>query len=161
MKRNIYTDALIRLLILFIMSLTVCGIIGLLCSCRTCRQESVTERSDTLMRNTVDSVRIFEERIDSVVVRDSVFTLVKGDTIFVKEWHWRDRISEAALSENRTHADTLWRTRTVTVSITRTLPPVEVEKPLSWWNRTLIGIGYLAIGAVVAAGVFLLRRLRK
>ena len=83
----------------------------------------------------------FLQRVDTVVVRDSVFVreVMKGDTVYLTRVEWRDR----------------WRTRMVHDTIVRTDSIVQViEHPperyvpkfYRWCTGLLWAIGLLAIG---------------
>ena len=86
---------------------------AMLSSCRsakpTVESERVTliERVDTVVSVRRDTVRIETQRADSVVVRDSVFTFVKGDTVIIREWHWRESAARDYSSELRAFSDSL------------------------------------------------------
>ena len=83
----------------------------------------------------------FLQRVDTVVVRDSVFVreVMKGDTVYLTRVEWRDR----------------WRTRIVHDTIVRTDSIVQViEHPperyvpkfYRWCTVALWAIGILALG---------------
>ena len=83
----------------------------------------------------------FLQRVDTVVVRDSVFVreVMKGDTVYLTRVEWRDR----------------WRTRIVHDTIVRTDSIVQViEHPperyvpkfYRWCTIALWAIGILALG---------------
>ena len=83
----------------------------------------------------------FLQRVDTVVVRDSVFVreVMKGDTVYLTRVEWRDR----------------WRTRMVHDTIVRTDSIVQViEHPperyvpkfYRWCTIALWAIGILALG---------------
>lgn len=105
------------------------------CSCtRTVYQtvETVREHSDTL--------RIVQQRVDSVRLLDSVFILQHGDTVVIN--HYRDRV------QIRTVTDTMTRTVIKTDSIA---VPYPVERELTRWQQTKQNYGGVAILAVVVA----------
>ena len=98
--------------------------------------------------HTIESVKIDHVR-DTLVQRDSIFHYVKGDTVLIEKWHWLQG------STNAVRVDTLikWDSIEVPVEVvrekTRTVTKIkEVEKPLMWWQRLLMGIGGLALIAV-------------
>lgn len=84
-------------------------------SCGTAKTATVTEteRETATMATVRDTVRIFNVRTDSVTVRDSVFTQIKGDTVLIREYHLRDRWRERAADTVRLRADTVVLTKTV------------------------------------------------
>ena len=124
-------------------ALVVCVAFG---SCTTVREVVTVERvrTDTLLHSS--NIR------DSIFLRDSVIVRERGDTCWVERWHtaWRERLVR----------DTVYRTRTDTlVSISERVK--EVRKPLTWWQRTRMTIGDVAvIGGVVLLAVGGYRRLR-
>ena len=77
---------------------------------------------------------------DSIHVKDSVFVHAKGDTVLVEKFktfyrdRWRDVVK----------CDTVIKTDSIPYK-------VEVEKPLTWWQRQKIEFGELAM--VIMAGL--------
>lgn len=65
-------------------------------------------------RTVRDTLRTVMSRIDSITVRDSVVTSIKGDTVRIESWKWRIR--------DRVRTDTLLRTRTDTVTVVAASP---------------------------------------
>lgn len=101
-------------------------VMSVVCSCSTTR---VGER---IVR---DSVYIDRLKRDSIYQRDSVYIIVKGDTVFKYQYKYSYR-------------DKLVRD-TVAVVRRDSIPyPVEVpkyiERKLSWWQNTLLWSGVLA-----------------
>ena len=123
-------------------ALVVCVALG---SCTTVREVTVERvRTDTLLQSC--NIR------DSIYLRDSVIVREMGDTLWVERWHtaWRERLVRDTIY--RTHTDTL-------VSISERVK--EVKKPLTWWQRTRMAVGDVAvIGVVVLLAVGGYRRLR-
>ena len=102
-----------------------------LCGCTTTRYVPV----ETVRTEYKDKIRDVHTT-DSII--DTRFVYVKGDTVF----GYRDRIK--------------WRDRFIhdTASVVRTdsIPvPYPVERKLTWWERTKIDLGGMALGAVVVA----------
>lgn len=108
--------------------------------------ESVSMRSDT--------VRVLTQRVDSVVMRDSVAVYINGDTVRITQY--RDRYRD------RLRVDTLYRSVTDTLRVS---VPYPIERQLSKWEQTKMDFGGMAIGALViavcAAVVWLVRSFRK
>ena len=134
MKRNIYADALIRVLIIFVLSFLVCGIITALCSCA--RKIYVPVESTVTHTDTCYNAQI---RVDSVLLRDSVAVMQHGDTVRITRWRDRYRVKQ--------RTDTVYRTATDSV---RVEVPYPVERELTRWERTKQDIGGIALGAVIA-----------
>ncbi len=104
--------------------------------------------------HTTDTVRLVNLRTDSVVQRDSVAVYVNGDTVRITRW--RDRF------RYRDRTDTVYKAVTDSVKVS---VPYPVERELTKWERTKMGFGGIAIGAIIAvvciAVVWLIRKFRK
>lgn len=83
----------------------------------------------------IDTVYIQSAKVDSVMVRDSVHIIEKGDT--VTEF----RLKYIYKYKDRT--DTLYISKTDTVSV-----PYPVEKELTKWQQTKVNYGGWAMGIV-------------
>ena len=121
--------------------------------------DSVREVHDTVRIDTASRRADIIIRRDSVIVRDSVAVVINGDTVVREVWRWRERVREVhdtvrvatAASRDTSHSDTA-----------KTAQAVEVEKPLSWWQRVQIWLGRVAVtAAALAAACQFFRRLRK
>lgn len=115
----------ILLLMMVLLSLNGCGTIRYLD-----REVIVHDTTKVVVR---DSVTFYD--------RDSVFVKEKGDTVYkyVEKWRFRDRW----------HTDTLVRVRVDSVSVVEQ-KIVEVEKPLSGWQKWQIrGFWYLCAAVVL------------
>lgn len=73
---------------------------------------------------------------DSIFKHDSTFVMLKGDTIFFDRWH----------------TQYVYKLKTDTVSVVKEIPVEvttteikEVEKPLNWLEKTMIGLGVCMI----------------
>lgn len=105
-----------------------------LCSCRTrevVREvpvvvERVTERHDTV------------HRVDSVVWRDSVYHLVKGDSVLIERWHTRWRVSHDTVR--------VVRRDSVPVVTETTVTEVREVNRLKWWQTMLMWLGGIGTG---------------
>lgn len=111
-------------LYLFIILLTAA-----LCSgCRTIEYRTLeTVRSDT--------VYIQSAKVDSVMVRDSIYIVERGDTVLEHRYHY--------IYKYRDRVDTLYMSKTDTISV-----PYPVEKQLTKWQQTKVDYGGWAIGVV-------------
>lgn len=102
-----------------------------LLSCGT-THPTVVERTRT------DTLKVVQHHRDSIYVHDSIMVTQAGDTVRVDRWH--------TLYRDRWHTDTL---RHVTHDTIPQPYPVEVvkevEKPLTWWQRTSQGVGTWAL----------------
>ena len=105
---------------------TLMLVMSIVCSCTTTR---------TVERVKRDSVYVDRLKRDSIYQRDSIYIIVKGDTVFKYQYKYSYR-------------DKLVRD-TVAVVRRDSIPyPVEVskyvERKLSWWQTTLLWSGVLA-----------------
>lgn len=123
----------------------------LLCSCGTRKAETISHFSDTTqtaISARADSVAVTHEKTDSVIVRDSIFTIIRGDTVLIREYHYRERNNSDRLTAYKSSSDTILKIRTITVTKTVTVTK-EIEKPLSPFRRILLIVGSLAVIAVI------------
>mgnify|MGYP000724691873 FL=1 len=116
MKRLIYIIILLILAICFV----------------SCRTQYIPVESVRTEYKTRDSIRF-----DSIYQRDSVYMLVKGDTIYQYRYKYLYRY----LTTNRT--DTILKTDSIQI-------PYPVEKQLSRWQSIKIELGGWAFGLVIA-----------
>ncbi len=77
------------------------------------------------------------ERVDSVVMRDSVVTRPAGDTVYVEKYRTRERI--------RTIRDTVAVNKDVIKEV-----PYPVEKELTKWEKVKMDFGGVAMGVTAA-----------
>ena len=109
---------------------------GLLFSCKSADYVQVVEhKTDTLWRNRTAH--------DSIYVHDSVSVWQKGDTVTIDRWHTK-------FVKNEVH-DTTYISKTD--SVPTPYPVIEYkEKPLAWWQKTLMWMG-VALGVVMIGGL--------
>lgn len=87
-----------------------------------------------------DSLYITQHQKDSIYIHDSIYQKEKGDTVLIEKWHTRYIEKQVR--------DTL-------IQIQRdTIPqpyPYEVEVPaqLSWWQKTRMHMGEIALVALL------------
>lgn len=133
----------LRIFILLLLSLT------LTCSCtRTVYTPVETVRYHT------DTLRLIQQRTDSIMLRDSVSLIVHNDTVYYTKFRDRTRFIE--------RIDTVYKHLIDTARISI---PNPVEKPLSWWQRTKMTCGSVAIclfaGVLIYVVVWIIRRFRR
>lgn len=92
-----------------------------------------------------DSIYLSRVERDSVFVRDSVTIREKGDTVYRDRWRveYRERVLR----------DTAYIERNDTITNV-----VEVEKALTWWERTRMAAGDVALRLLVVLLIFLILR---
>lgn len=112
----------------------ICGIILIAFgSCRSIKYVPI----ETIKH---DSVYITQHQKDSIYIHDSIYQKEKGDTVLIEKWHTRYIEKQVR--------DTL-------IQIQRdTIPqpyPYEVEVPaqLSWWQKTRMRMGEIALVALL------------
>lgn len=96
----------------------------------------------------VESIRIEYKthdsiRFDSIYQRDSIYTLVKGDTVYQYRYKYLYRY----LTTNRT--DTILKNDSIRV-------PYPVEKKLNRWQSIKMELGGWAFGFIIVIGLILL-----
>ena len=119
----------------------------LLCGCHGTK--TITKRVEVpvvvTQEHTIESVRIDHVR-DTLVQRDSIYHYVQGDTVRIERWHYLQGTT------NVVRVDTVHVTDSVQVPVvtTQTIErQVEVPRPLSWAQKTLMIFGGVSMIAVL------------
>ena len=125
-----------------------------LCSCKT--QYKVVEVPRVVTQTNVEHHTNIVR--DTLLRRDSVIIVQRGDTVYHETWHHLQAI-------NRTYiADTVRDTIPQIVTVTKT-EIKEVEKPLSRWQRLKMRLGGWLLAAVavllLGGGVYGILKLKK
>ena len=125
-----------------------------LCSCKT--QYKVVEVPKVVTQTNVEHRTNIVR--DTLLRRDSVIIVQRGDTVYHETWHHLQAI-------NRTYiADTVRDTIPQIVTVTKT-EIKEVEKPLSRWQRLKMRLGGWLLAAVavllLGGGVYGILKLKK
>ncbi len=106
-------------------------IIAVLClfSCRSIKYVPV---------ETVKTEKKYIDRVkrDSIHVHDSIFVLIKGDTVFRDRYH--------IVYKDMCFRDTTYIHKTDSVQV-----PYPVEKPLSRWQNFKLQVGGFSIAAII------------
>ncbi len=140
--------------------LIVAALVLLLSGCRTTKYVPVKEtHTDTVYKARIDSVKWIEKTrlVDSVRWRDSVSTIVdaNGKITRTDSWHWRDRTSSNSdsLLYYKSKLDSALQSKTDSIPVPY---PVDkyIEKQLSWWQSTVMKIGYAGLIAIILALVY-------
>lgn len=94
--------------------------------------------------NTVkhDSVYINRIKYDSIYHKDSIYMLVKGDTVYMYKYKYQYRDKLIRDTVNVTRRDSIPYPIEVVKTIT-------VEKKLSWWQKLFIWSGAIAWGVAI------------
>lgn len=137
-----------------VLAMLFCLVLSL-CSCKPTKEVQV-ERVEVpvpiVQEHTIESVRVDHVR-DTLIQRDSIFHYVKGDTVLIEKWHYLQG------STNVVRVDTLIKVDSVQVPVEVVREKVvtkteEVEKSLSWWQKTKMGMGTAFIVLLVLALAF-------
>lgn len=123
-----------NLLYIILLMLAIC-----LTSCRSIK--SVPVETVKTEYKTRDSIRF-----DSIYEHDSIFLLVKGDTVYKEKYRYKYRY----LTINKT--DTVMLTDSVQF-------PYPVEKQLTRWQQMKIELGGWAVGVIVILSIVLMLKL--
>ena len=127
------------------------ALILLLAGCKTVKYIPVeTVKTDTTY--------VYKQQRDSVMLHDSIYIheYQKGDTIYIDRdrWHtqWRDHW----------HTDTIYKSKTDSVPVPYPVEVIkEVDKPLTWWQRTRMHGGDVLLALLGIAGIYCVWRIRK
>ena len=125
MRRLVYIIILLMLAICFV----------------SCRTQYIPVESVRTEYKTRDSIRI-----DSIYQRDSIYTLVKGDTVYQYRYKYLYRY----LTTNRT--DTILKNDSIRV-------PYLVEKKLNRWQSIKMELGGWAFGLVISFILIIIGRI--
>lgn len=98
-----------------------------------------------------DSIAVERVRIDSIIMRDSVSVIDRGDTVRIERWRTRYITRRDTIAVERVHTDSI------------AVPyRVEVEQPLTLWQRIKLSLGGWAMLAVaIGAGAVVWRYRRR
>ena len=130
-----------------------------LTSCRTVKYIDRTIVDSTEIEVPIINTRIeYRDRFlyDSIYVHDSIFALIKGDTVYISKNKETNRLINKA--------DTIIKTDTIKipVEITKTVTKTEIQiketNKLYWWQKSLI---YLGLIVFISGIVFLIIKIKK
>ena len=131
----------------------------ILTSCRTVKYIDRTVVDSTEIAVPITNTKIeYRDRFiyDSIYVHDSIFTLIKGDTVYISKNKETNRLV------NKT--DTIIKTDTiqVPVEITKTVTKTEIQikeaNKLYWWQKSLMYFGLIVL---ISGIVFLIIKIKK
>ena len=107
------------------------------CKTRYITQEVPVIVEHTTTQHHTDIVR------DTLMMRDSVFHFIQGDTTIIEKWHTIYKVEKVAV------ADTIRDSIPVVTEVTKT--EIKEVNKLKWWQSALCGFG--ALSAIVI-GIF-------
>jgi hypothetical protein len=123
--------------------LTIIGAL-LICLCITllsgCKTRYITQEIPVVLhdRDSVVSVQHIHTH-DTLMMRDSVTTIIKGDTIRIERWHTLQAVNHIA------RIDTLWREKVVEQPVEVKTTEVKEVNHLHWWQKALMWCGGIAL----------------
>ena len=134
-QRNI-GDAWVAILTI-IGALLICLCITLLAGCRT---RYITTEVPVVLheRDSIVKVQQFHTH-DTLMVRDSIFTIVKGDTVLIERWHNLQAINHVA------RVDTVYKDREVEKPVQVKTTELREVNRLRWWQKALMWCGGIAL----------------
>lgn len=130
-----------------------------LTSCRAVKYIDRTVVDSTEIEVPITNTKIeYRDRFlyDSIYVHDSIFTLIKGDTVYVSKNKETNRLVNKA--------DTIIKTDTIKipVEITKTVTKTEIQVKetniLYWWQKSLMYLGFIVL---ISGIVFLITKIKK
>lgn len=130
------------MLIAIAMALVFCLMITLCSGCKT--KYIVTDPVIVHERDSIYKVNTLQVH-DTLIYRDSVFHMVKGDTVLIEKWHYLQNANHVAI------VDTVYRDNEKEIPVPYP-KPYPVEKELSWWEKLCINVGEIAMIAILLIG---------
>lgn len=91
-----------------------------------------------------DTLTSYLYQHDSIMLHDSTFVLLKGDTVYIDRTHTEYRY--------KLIHDTTSVVKEIPVEVTTT-EIKEVEKPLNWLEKTMIGLGVCMLITIAVVAV--------
>ena len=132
-----------KVIIALLLGLAVCAMLGG-CSPRIVTQEVPVLVEHTTEHHSTDIVR------DTLIMRDSVWHYVQGDTVRIERWHHVANVSKMIRTD--TIRDTVPRVVTVTKTI------VNEVNVLHWWQKALMIVGCLPLLCAVIGLIIKIRK---
>lgn len=112
----------------------ICGIILIAFgSCRSIKYVPI----ETIKH---DSIYITQHQKDSIYIHDSIYQKEKGDTVLIEKWHTRYIEKQVRDTLIQIERDTIPQPY---------LYEVEVPAQLSWWQKTRMRMGEIALVALL------------
>ena len=131
----------------------------ILTSCRTVKYIDRTVVDSTEIAIPITNTKIeYRDRFlyDSIYVHDSIFTFIKGDTVYIS----KNKETNRLVNKDNTIIKT--DTIKVPVEITKTVTKTEIQikevNRLYWWQKGLI---YLGLIVLISGIVFLIIKIKK
>lgn len=167
-NNNAQRDSL-HLLFWFVFGIAFVALLFGLSSCKTQKQSLVehtyiqNDSSLYAMRSRLDSLWHSNFRKDSVIIKDSIVTFIKGDTITIDRWHteYRDRsITDTLVRTIEVH-DTIMQTRDRYILKEVEKEVIQEVNRLYWWQKALMWIGGIGLLGIVGLVILFIYKLKK
>lgn len=121
----------------------ISALIGVIILATGCTRKIYVPVENSAIRT--DTVYSAKFRVDSVIFRDSITVMTKGDTVFLTKYRDRFRV--------RLLTDTVYKTRYDSVTVSKVLP---VERKLTRWEKAKQDLGGIFICVIVLLIIYLL-----
>ena len=128
-------------------------------SCKTVKYIDRTITDSTEVQIPITNTKIeYRDRFlyDSVYIHDSIFTLIKGDTVYISKNKETNRLTNKR--------DTIVKTDTIKVpiqttkTVTKTVAQIKEVNKLYWWQK---GLMYLGLVILIYGIVILIIKIKK
>lgn len=128
-------------------------------SCRTVRHIDKTIVDSTEIAVPITNTKIeYRDRYlyDSIYVHDSIFTLIKGDTVYIT----KNKETNHLINKTNTviKTDTIKVPVEITKTVTKTETQVKEVNKLYWWQKILMWLGFIVF---ISGIVFLIIKIKK
>ena len=130
-----------------------------LTSCRTVKYIDRTVVDSTEIEVPITNTKIeYRDQFiyDSIYVHDSIFTLIKGDTVYISKNKETNRLVNKTDTIIKT--DTIQVPVEITKTVTKTETQVKKVNKLYWWQKSLMYFGLIVL---ISGIVFLIIKIKK
>lgn len=130
-----------------------------LTSCRTVKYIDRTVVDSTEIAVPITNTKIeYKDRFlyDSIYVHDSVFTLIKGDTVYISNNKETNHLVNKTNTIVKT--DTIKVPVEITKTVTKTETSVKEVNKLYWWQKILMSIGGIVFVLII---IYIVLKIKK
>ena len=130
-----------------------------LTSCRTVKYIDRTVVDSTEIAVPITNTKIeYRDRFlyDSIYVHDSVFTLIKGDTVYISNNKETNHLVNKTNTIVKT--DTIKVPVEITKTVTKTETSVKEVNKLHWWQKILMSIGGIVFILIIICIVLKIKK---
>ena len=128
-------------------------------SCKTVKYIDRTIIDSTEVQIPITNTKIeYRDRFlyDSVYIHDSIFTLIKGDTVYISKNKETNRLINK--SDTIVKTDTIKVPIQTTKTVTKTVTQIKEVNKLYWWQK---GLMYLGLVILIYGIVILIIKIKK